>query len=235
MGSANYPNAKQRKCPGPGQPQGPHAKPWNWSGRTVGSTHAVLACAMAANLTAGIAAPPVIGSFRAWYAQEVVGANLVGANPAGRSLEFEPQSSDGSSRVSGCLQRRTGRFLLKDENTHVMVELTGPHLDKEANHRIEAVGSLDPAAIPLSEASEVIRVTSVKRIGKACVGATAAATAGVGSLATAGTLTRPGNFSLFARLVISCRPSLKLARTALPLTISDWRLYERTLPAPQLS
>ena len=114
-----------------------------------------------------------------------MGAGLVGANlAAGRTFEFEPQNLDGSSRLSGCLQRRTGRFLLKDENTHVTVELTGPHLDKEANHRIEAVGSPDPAGTPLSEASEVIRVTSVKRIGKACAGA-----------AAAGKLTSYDNFS----------------------------------------
>jgi hypothetical protein len=181
-------NSKRLKCPNPGQPLGPHANPWKWPGRAVGSTYAVLACAVAVNLSAGIAAPPVIGSFGVWNVQEVanlVGANLVGsnlvvANMTGRSLEFEPQNSDGSSRLSGCLQKKTGRFLLKDENTHVTVELTGPHLDKEANHRIEAVGSLDPAAVPLSEASEVIRVTSVKRIGKACAGVTAADRVGMG-------------------------------------------------------
>jgi hypothetical protein len=115
------------------------------------------------------------GSFQVFNAQGVLVANLA----AGRALEFEPQSSNGPSRLSGCLQRRGGRFLLTDETTNVAVELTGPGLGKEANNRIEAAGSLDPTVTPLPEASEVIRVTSVKRIGKACVtGAAAAAGAG---------------------------------------------------------
>lgn len=118
------------------------------------------------------------GSFQVLNAQGLLVANLA----AGRTMEFEPQTAAGPSRLSGCLQRAAGHFVLTDETTNAVVELAGPGLNKAANNRIEAVGSMDPTLTPVPGASEVILVSGVRRTGKACSSrAASAAAAGGGS------------------------------------------------------
>jgi len=104
------------------------------------------------------------GSWDAWNRRGVLVAKVA----AGRVLEFEPQASSTPSRVTGCLTKRSGHFLLTDETTNVMVEVTGEGLQKEQGNRVEITGAQDPAATPAPDASELIRVTGVKRISKGC-------------------------------------------------------------------
>ena len=113
------------------------------------------------------------GSFRVLNSRGVLVANL---NP-GRTLEFEPQPNAGS-RVSGCLVSRAGRYLIIDDTTTVVIEVAGQGLDRENGNRVEVAGNMDPTATPVSDASQVIRVTSVKRLAKGCVGTAAAGSAG---------------------------------------------------------
>ncbi len=115
------------------------------------------------------------GSFHVLNSRGLLVANLA----PGRALQLKPYSSNGPSRLSGCLVKKGGHFVLTDETTDVIVELTGPGLEKEAGNRIEIFGNLDPAAQPTSDASQVIRVTSVAHRGTGCVG-DAAAPAGAG-------------------------------------------------------
>ena len=79
---------------------------------------------------------------------------------------------------------KAGHFLLTDETTNVTVELVGPGLDRETGNRVEVSGSLDAAATPVTDASQFIRVTAVRRIGRNCVvNRTGTAAAGVGGKA----------------------------------------------------
>lgn len=104
------------------------------------------------------------GSFRVLNSRGMLVANLA----TGSALDFEPQisSSSGLSRVTGVLQKKNGHWLVTDETTNVTVEVAGPGLEKEAGNRVELTGSMDPAATPVPEASQYIRVSQVRRLGK---------------------------------------------------------------------
>jgi hypothetical protein len=121
----------------------------------------------------------VTGSFRVLNSRGVLVANL----PPGAAMEFEPQQASGASRVTGCLVNKSGRLVLRDETTNVMVEVAGPGLEKEAGNRVELSGTLDATATPVSEASQFIRITRVTRISKGCSTRAGAVAAGVGGAA----------------------------------------------------
>ncbi len=114
------------------------------------------------------------GSFRVLNARGLLVANV----GEGRSLEFEPQAGNAVSNLTGTLRKAGGHFLLTDETTNVTVELAGPGLAKEVGNRIEVTGTMDPTASPVTDASQFIRVTQVKRIGKRAPGAAAAGQGG---------------------------------------------------------
>lgn len=96
-------------------------------------------------------------------------AGLVVANIAsGTALEFEPQAAGATapSQMTGILERRDGRFLVTDQTAGVTAELQGPSLNKEVGHCVEVIGALVPSAQPFSPATQVIRVSQIKRCSK---------------------------------------------------------------------
>ena len=113
---------------------------------------------LAGNTRVQVAA--LTGSFRVLNASGMVVAKL----PPGLTLAFEPQISSASTKLMGRLVINNGHYLLTDETTNVTVELFGPGLAKEVGHRVEVTGALDPTVTPVSDASEFIRVTSVKPV-----------------------------------------------------------------------
>ncbi len=126
------------------------------------------------------------GSFRVLNCSRSVG----GESGVRRwKLEFEPQvsSSTSLSKVTGVLVKKNGHLLLTDETTNVTVEVSGAGLEKEAGHRVELTGSMDPAATPAGDASQFIRVSEIRRLGKGGVpGHGGAAAAGAGGAAAGG-------------------------------------------------
>jgi hypothetical protein len=116
------------------------------------------------------------GSFRVLNSRGTLVANLA----TGAALDFEPQvsSASGISKVTGVLRKKNGHLLLTDETTNVTVEVAGPGLEKEAGNRVELTGSMDAAATPVPEASQYIRVSQIRRIGKGAVDRGGAAPAG---------------------------------------------------------
>lgn len=104
------------------------------------------------------------GSFRAMNERGLVIANL----RAGSVLAFDPQPAGAPARVTGCLTSRRGHFLITDETTNVEVEVAGKDLKKEVGNRVEITGTGDGATTPAAEASQYIRVLSVKRLSKGC-------------------------------------------------------------------
>jgi len=121
----------------------------------------------------------LVGSFRVLNSRGVLIADIA----AGRAIEFEPQAASTPSKLMGCLVMHGVHYLLTDETTNVVVELGGPGLDKEKGNRVEITGAMDPTATPVSDASQFIRVSAVKRISKGCGSAGAAAAAGAGGAA----------------------------------------------------
>jgi O-antigen ligase len=115
----------------------------------------------------------ITGSFRVLNLRGVLVANL----GTGRSMEFEPQPPNTPSKISGCLIFKGGHYLITDETTNVIVEVAGLGLDKEKGNRVELAGAMDSTAAPVSDASQFIRVSSIKHLSKGCAG-TAAAGAG---------------------------------------------------------
>ncbi|MEQ1884623.1 MAG: hypothetical protein ABL967_06135 [Bryobacteraceae bacterium] len=102
----------------------------------------------------------VTGSLRVLNARGVLLASL----PQGVALAFEPQTAGTSTRVIGRLENRGGHFILTDETTNVTLEIFGTDLQKDVGYRVEAIGGTDAAATPISDASQVLRATSVKRL-----------------------------------------------------------------------
>ncbi len=122
------------------------------------------------------------GSFRVLNARGVLVANVV----SGHALELEPQTPDTVSKVTGTLRQVGNHYLLTDETTNVTVEVAGAGLSKEVGSRIEVTGQMDPSATPVTDASQFIRVTSVKHLGTGAAGNSGAAAAGKGGGAAAG-------------------------------------------------
>ncbi len=118
----------------------------------------------------------VAGSAHVLNSSGIVVANL----SAGAALEFEPQAGGEPWKMTGCLRAITGHFVLTDETTSVTVELAGGGLDREGGNRVEITGALDPTATPVNGATQVIRVSQVRRVGRGCPGEPGAAAAGKG-------------------------------------------------------
>lgn len=109
------------------------------------------------------------------------GTGMVVANIAsGKALEFEPQAAGAAapSMMTGTLGKKDGHFVLTDETAAVTAELQGPGLDKHVGGCVEITGALVPSAQPVTGATQVIRVSKVKRCSSK---AGAAATAGAGA------------------------------------------------------
>ncbi len=115
------------------------------------------------------------GDFRVTNSQ----GTLIAALAAGRALEFEPQAGAAApSTLTGCLEKREGRYFLTDETAGVTVELKGTVPDKEVGNRVEITGSTIPGATPAAGASQVLQVGNVKHLSKRCTSAAGAAAAG---------------------------------------------------------
>jgi hypothetical protein len=109
---------------------------------------------------------------------------LIAELAPGRALELEPQEAGAAppSTLTGCLVKKAGHYLLTDETAGITVELQGSGLEKEVGNRIEVMGVTDPTATAVESASQVIRASRVKQLGKRCTASAAkGAAAGAGA------------------------------------------------------
>jgi hypothetical protein len=134
------------------------------------------------------------GSFRVLNSRGLLVANV----PSGHALELEPQGTDTASKLTGTLRQVGGHYLLTDETTNVTVELAGAGLSKEIGNRVEVTGQLDPTATPVTDASQFVRVSAVKHLGKGAAGSSGAAAAGKGG---AGGAAAGGHIALSATTI----------------------------------
>ncbi len=87
---------------------------------------------------------------------------LLAAIPAGRAMAFAMQASSTNSVTrTGCLLYKDGHFILQDENTQEVVELTGNSLAANTGSRVEATGTVAPGRPAIAGATTLINVSSV--------------------------------------------------------------------------
>jgi len=110
------------------------------------------------------------GPVRVTNKSGVVLANL----EAGRRLDFtpeNPQTADGPTSVTGCLEGGAGKFRLTDEATLVSFEVVGAGLKSEIGHRVRIDGSVGSA----NNSAVRLRTTTIARLSKKCAAVTKAA------------------------------------------------------------
>lgn len=112
---------------------------------------------------------------------------MLAAVPAGTALEFDADKAGASAptAITGCLSQREDHYLLTDETTKVSVEVQGDGLKNELGHRIAVTGVVVPSAKAAAGATQVVQVSTVKRISGRCSSEAAAAAAGGTGAATA--------------------------------------------------
>ena len=93
---------------------------------------------------------------------------LLAAIPAGHAMSFSPQAAaTGAVTRTGCLVYKDGHFLLQDENTQEVSEVTGPdaamqQIRANVGNRVEIGGAMTAAKPGVAVATGVLTAASVK-------------------------------------------------------------------------
>jgi hypothetical protein len=87
---------------------------------------------------------------------------LLAAIPAGRTMNFTPQAANGSVTRTGCLMYKENHYILQDENTQEVVELSGgENLKEQLGNRVEILGMASSAKPVVSIATVVVNVAGM--------------------------------------------------------------------------
>lgn len=100
---------------------------------------------------AQLAAP---GSFEA---RVLNNANLIRAPFRGVAM----QAAQGQTVHAGCMVYKDGRFLLQDQTTQEVIELSGPDLAANVGNRVEARGAISTARPSVAPATSVMNVAAI--------------------------------------------------------------------------
>lgn len=120
------------------------------------------------------------GPVRVRNAAGVLVANL----SAGNALEFEPQAGASAPvKMKGTLVKKDGHYLLTDKTSGVTVEVQGEDLEKKVGKIVEISGAIDPTAVAVAGATQVVTVTSATVVGAGAVGVGAGTGAAIGTKA----------------------------------------------------
>lgn len=113
---------------------------------------------------------------------------LIARLDRGREMAFEPQEANGATvtKVSGILALKDGKFIVVDRVTNVTMELQGTGLEAEVGNLVEITGTVDASPPSVAGASQLIDVTSIKRLTKRAAAAAGAGGAGAAGAAGAG-------------------------------------------------
>lgn len=125
------------------------------------------------------------------------GGVLIARLEPGKTLELQAQAAGAStmSKVRGVLEKRNGRFVLKDETSGLIVELLGEDLDSKVGSQVEVTGATAPDAKPAAGAAHALRVITIqvitadRRAAAAAAGMTAAKKAVIAGVVVAAVAT----------------------------------------------
>ena len=88
---------------------------------------------------------------------------LLAAIPSGRAKSFAMQAGQsGIVSRTGCLLYKDGHFILQDENTQEVAQLSGPNLAANTGSRVTVTGMASSDKPSVSVATVVLNVTAVK-------------------------------------------------------------------------
>ena len=71
------------------------------------------------------------------------------------------QAAQGQTVHTGCIVYKDGRFLLQDQNTQEVIELSGPDLGANVGNRVEARGTASSARPGVAPATSVMNIASI--------------------------------------------------------------------------
>jgi uncharacterized protein YkvS len=113
---------------------------------------------------------------------------LIARLASGREMLFEPQEGSATTvtKVSGILALKDGKFIVVDRVTNVTMQVQGTGLEAEVGNLVEITGTVDAAAPTVPGASQIVDVTSIKRLTKGKREAAAAGAGAAGGGAAAG-------------------------------------------------
>ena len=87
---------------------------------------------------------------------------LLAAIPSGRRMSFSMQAAEtGTVTRSGCLLYKDGHFILQDENTEEIIEVSAPNLADNVGNRVEVTGATSSAKPAVASATISVVATSV--------------------------------------------------------------------------
>jgi hypothetical protein len=86
---------------------------------------------------------------------------LLGLIPAGRTMSFAPQSSSATTTRTGCLLYKSNHFILHDDATTEVVELSGTGLSSNVGDKVEVSGTPIATKPTVSIATVVMSVSHV--------------------------------------------------------------------------
>jgi hypothetical protein len=95
----------------------------------------------------------------------------------GMALGFAPQEVTGAPapfEMSGCLERRQGRFVLRDMVSGVLEEVRGNRLELEVGNTVQVTARVLPGVKPMEGATEVMEISRLRRISGGCAAAASA-------------------------------------------------------------
>ncbi|HTB16313.1 MAG TPA: hypothetical protein VK752_32320 [Bryobacteraceae bacterium] len=87
---------------------------------------------------------------------------LLASIPAGRAMNFSPQAANGVVTRTGCLMYKDNHYIMQDENTQEVVELSGgQNLNSQLGNRVEITGTASTAKPAVSIATLVVSMITV--------------------------------------------------------------------------
>jgi hypothetical protein len=107
---------------------------------------------------------------------------LIARLDSGREMAFEPQAGGATvTKISGILALKDGRFIVVDRVTNVTMQVQGTGLEGEVGNLVEITGTVDSGMPTVAGASQLIDVTSIKRLTKSARAGAAGAGAAAGA------------------------------------------------------
>jgi len=100
---------------------------------------------------------------------------MVATLAAGRSLSFQTQAATPNAfEITGCLLKKNGRFVVVDQTTGQLFELSGPDMSSDLGNRVTVKGRTATGGTAMEGAAQLISVRSVTQVAPGGCLATAA-------------------------------------------------------------
>lgn len=96
---------------------------------------------------------------------------VVAVVKAGTALRFEAQPQAGAQlpfEMTGCLERRDARYVMRDLVTGILIEVRGRGLDREVGNVVEVEAVSLPGVQPVAGAQEVVQIRRLSRQRRGC-------------------------------------------------------------------